>query len=275
MSLETIQDICALDVGRLNPPKYDDWVKDIFDEFNVDDSDKVPLSILLNNLKICYLNDQEKKTDGDTRISLLRKTSMMELIFHYTQTWGMRKFIEIQPLQNPSGLVLVKGKNSPVSSIPVAALTVKSSTGVDNLFLEIQDSIIEKLYSNLDEPESIKIENLRKYLDSTEHDKVIYNSAVILDKDNFGPMISNAAIVRSFKEFNKEIIEVDGCIPDDEILLKKQDSSFDFGVCFCPYIIPMRSFSFDGKKRSAVMSRQGLYISQNVKDYFKRIKVVV
>jgi len=278
--VEDLQDLDSLGLYEqmgINTKKYDNWIKEIFEECSVDEADQKILSVLLGNLKHSYMNSQEKGAKiEDGRIHLLRKMCIYELVYHYQFTWSMRHIIGMQPMTQPAGLVYFKDGNK-TKNAPVSVRTDKSERGVGGVFLSIQNDIVEKVYSNLDEPDEVAIEDLRDYLDEQKHNKLAFNSQFILDANSFEPMISNAAVVRMFKDFDKKIIEVNGCIPEDEILLIKSKSMLDIGACVCPCLIPIYSSAVDGRSDLGfmhAMGRYGLWISDNIKDHYKRVKVI-
>lgn len=278
INVEDLQDLDTLGLYEqmdINIKKYDEWVKAIFEEFSVDEPDQRILSVLLNNFKNSYMCSQEKGAKiEDKRIDLLRKICIYELVYHYQYTWSMRHFVGMQPMQQPAGLVYFRN-GLKLENVPVSALTIKSKSGVGSLFLNIQEDVVNKIYSNLDEPDEVAIEDLRDYLnDQKKYSRLVFDARTVLDPNNFTTMISNAAIVRMFKDFDKKIIEVEGCIPEDEILLMKGNSMMDIGACVCPYLIPMFASVCGSAHTSNVMGRYGIWISDNVKDHYKRVKVV-
>lgn len=269
MSLEEIQDLCNSGCAKfygLAEPDFPQEHIELFDEFKIDDKHRLVLSTLINNFNSQYMVKQEEEGHD---VALIRKMSVMELLYYYTNCLSFVDIIDVQPMVAPASLVYSNGE-----SHAVAAKTIKAN-GIGELFSDLEEEISKELFSSLDEPENISLSCVKEYLDNNDYfNYVAYNSFVVLDSHSFEPMISNGAIVRAF-EIKQEKVEVKGFIPVDEILLKKQNSRLDIGFAFCPYIIPMRAATVsDGiHLKDSVMARYGFY-RNDVNKFFKRIKIV-
>lgn len=267
--MEAMQDLCNLTnfnhIFNGTEPEYEDWIKKLFDDFNIERDDRLVLSVLLKNLDHSYMRQQEDEGTLDKYyIKKLRYASIYELLLHYTDTWQIRKFINIQPFSTPAGLIYFSSNDT--ESIPV--YSVSSDHGVDGLFYKIQDDLMEKLYSSIDEPDIVAINDYKDYLDESPFNSVVYDSLITVG-DDFRPMTSNGVITRTID--SKKTIEVKGILPTDEVLLYSNKSVFDVGFIFAPYIIPMRISTKSDKNKS--MGRYGTWISPDINKKYKRVKI--
>ena len=276
LNLENIQDFCASNEDvycKFNKPDLEPWIDQLLSKYNINDTDKLNLSYLIKNFEH-WMKNQRKDINNDDKINLIRDMSLAELIYHYIYTLEIRKVIDVRVIPTPIGLIY---HHEAHDAQTVTAKTHKSDNGVDDLFNYLQTHLSEELTKSLNEPEVVKIENLREYLESQlNFNKVYYNSTIVME--SFKPMASNAIVIRNFKNFNKEVIEVKGCINYDEVLLKKQTSIMDMGFVFAPYLMPMRVGQVvpennDINLKSAIMARFGIWVAPNINDYYKRIKV--
>lgn len=285
ISLEQLQDLRNLGVSPFTKKpkaKIEPWIQEIFDKFKIEDEeDQRCLSIIIDNLFTKYLAQQEEcKEIEEQRLRLIREMSLHELIYHYTITWSLPKIVNVQPFQQPAGLVYYRNlKSAPdVLDLPseaVSVKTVKSDEGVDALFEDIQLTVIDELYEALNPKltAEIRLTDLQDFLKSANcnrFNKAIYNQAIMLS-DSFSPMISNGGVIRAFDDLPQEKVGVDSGIHMDEILLRRHHSQFDVGLAFCPYILPIRSIKTN---RPNVMARYGTWVSPDINHYYQRVKVI-
>lgn len=268
LNLETLHDISVSKIQKELNLEY--WVEELFKKYSIDGDDKINLGHLIKNFEDKWMKTQKEEQKVDiNQINLMRDMSIMELIYHYTNTLEIRKIIDVRVIEQPIGLLF----NLKTDSETVTSKTFKSES-VDNLFIDIQEDLKSKLINVLT-PEIVKMSDLKDYLNESKYDKIFYNSSVKLDSKSFKPMCSNAMIIRTM-EINKEINELKYSVNDDEIILKKTTSEYDKGFIFSPYLMPMRTINHvdnDFKINPTILARYGAWISPNINDYYKRVVV--
>lgn len=272
ISPENLQDMQALNISPLYANIKQEH-QELFDKYKIDANNRKVLSVLIDNLNIQYLKEQSKE---GLDVSLIREMSVLELLYYYTNFLDFIKIIDVVPMSAPVSLIYYKVKKEnhiDLEHETISAMTRKSD-GIGHLFNGIQSEISQKLFENIDEPEEINADELKNFLKETDHNHVAYDKSIVLDGNSFKPMISNGAIVRTIEDTKQKKIEVNGFIPKDEILLKKQGSKFDLSLTFCPYMLPIRAMVYNTLK-DAVLARFAIFSRDTMNEQYKRVKIKI
>ena len=272
ISPEIIQDITSLNLkyfyGIGNSDIPNKHLK-LFEEYGVEKNQEL-ISALISNIDNCYLNKEELEHKySKLRIKLFKDIKILEII-HNLASCDFVNFIKTIPMFNPVSILFCENNDTQ---------TISSKTyTIDNVNSSIE-YIYQQFVKHLDETVTVNQEDLSSLIKNFNCDKVIYNKSLLVDKNSFQPMISNARIIETLESPEVEKMHYEHIEFDEMIIKKKGNSTFDHcGFVFMPYIFlfePVKYINNENLMLSQkTLMRFGTFIS-NVKHYYKKIKIKI